>query len=244
MLRSGVIVTLAGTIGGSGTLGEGGPASLAKLNQPYGVAQDLTPALGGNGGVFICDSANQVIKYVWPNGTLTRIAGTLASPGRAGDGGPGTLGLLSLPYAIIPDPRGRGGAFWVEAGSHVLRFLAANGTLATVAGNGSAGWGGDGGPALLAVFNTPTGLAADGTSGDLLVADSLNCVVRRISYSTGLISTAAGVGAPGGLCSLPSSGDGGPASLARLRTPSGVASDGAGACALCVEFSRALTALT
>jgi hypothetical protein len=200
---------------------------LGKLNQPFGASFDATEAAGGKGGVFICDTGSHVVRYIWPNGTLTRIAGTGIS-GLTGDGGPGTLGRLAQPYAIVPDPRGNGGVFWVEAGSHTLRSLDASGTLMTVAGNGTAGWGGNGGQASLALFNTPTGLAGDGSSEDLLVADSKNCVVRRISLLTGIISTAAGVWSSGGICIAASSGDGGPATLGRLRVPSGVASDGAG----------------
>src|SRR5205823_3373140 len=104
-------------------------------------------------------------------------------------------------------------------GNRIRKVTASSGIITTVAGNGTVGFSGDGGPATAAQINSPTGLAVDGT-GKIYIADSSNGVVRRINAGT--ISTFAGTGNYG------FSGDGGPANAAQIGSPAGVTTDGAG----------------
>lgn len=113
---------------------------------------------------------------MWPNGNITRLAGT-TSPGFSGDGGPALLGQLNAPYHVIPD--GLGGAWIVEAGNHVVRRLSAAGTLSTLAGNGVCAWNGDGGPASLASMCAPASIALDGLGG-MIIPEPGSHVIRRV----------------------------------------------------------------
>lgn len=115
----------------------------------------------------------------------------MVAPGYTGDGGPATQAFLDTPLAVVAAALvggdGLGGAFWVESGNHVLRRLFDNGTLTTAAGTGFAAWTGDGGPASLAQFNTPTGLSIDGGAGNLLIAvRSRRCSVGSMTAPTSL----------------------------------------------------------
>jgi sugar lactone lactonase YvrE len=129
-----------------------------------------------------------------------------------------TLPLL-LPSAVAFDAQGD--LYFVETGNHVVRKVTSAGVITTVAGNGVQGFAGDNGPATAAELDSPAGLALD-PSGDLFIADSHNHRVREVSAATGVIATIAGTGAPG------FSGDGGPATAARLDLPTALALDAAG----------------
>lgn len=179
--------------------------------RPAGAAAD------GLGRVFIVDSENHRIRRVDVSGSITTIAGT-GSAGYDGDGGQATSALLSSPGAIAVDGLGR--VFIADSGNHRIRRIDGDGTIRTIAGVGSPGSAGDGGPATSAQLNAPRGVALDGF-GRVFVADRLNYKIRLIDLD-GTIRTIAGIGFPG------SSADGGAAVSAALISPSGVAVDSLG----------------
>jgi sugar lactone lactonase YvrE len=207
------ISTLAGRASErQGYAGDGGPATNARLSQPSGVAAD------GAGSVFVADYANCRIRRVLPNGVISTVAGNGNSLGNIGDGGPATNAQLWTPQAVALDSTGN--IFVADASNHRIRKVSTNGLISTVAGVGSLGYSGDGGPATQAQLVGPSGIAVD-VAGNLFISDSSNNRVRKVS-SNGTITTLAGKGAFG------FSGDGGPATSADLAFPEGVAVDGAG----------------
>ena len=146
---TGTITTVAGT-GEQGFHGDGGPATQAAISLPRDVALDA------NGSLYIADGANNRIRKVTPDGTITTVAGT----GRvdySGDGGPAHTANLSMPYSIALDSDGN--LYVVDTGNRRIRKIdASTGIITTVAGNGSYGYSGDGGPAIdapLAVGRRP-----------------------------------------------------------------------------------------
>jgi uncharacterized protein (TIGR03437 family) len=201
----GVITTFAGT-GIAGFSGDTGQAFGAQLNSPSAVAVDA----GGN--VYIADTLNSRIRKVLPSGVITTVAGGGSA---LGDGGPATSAVLSLPHGVAVDPAGN--LFISDTGTARIREVsAADGTISTVAGNGTVGYSGDAGPATSAQLNSPFGIAVD-AADNVFIADSGNNVIRRVSGGT--IATIAGNGIAG------YSGDGGQGINARLTTPYAVAQD-------------------
>ncbi|MEZ5362984.1 MAG: hypothetical protein R2748_11755 [Bryobacterales bacterium] len=151
-------------------------------------------------------------------GIITTVAGN-GSRGFSGDGGPATSAELDAPRGLALDATGN--LFIADQSNHRIRRVdAATGIITTIAGNGSAEFSGDGGPATSAGLNRPQDVVLRGDS--LYIADSANRRVRRISLSSGAISTFAGTG------SLGSGGDGGPAASAQLTLPVGLTADQAG----------------
>ena len=206
----GTISTFAGT-GVAGFSGDNGPAIRAQLNAPGRVEVDP------NGNVYISDSANNRIRRVAPDGTITTVAGTGAA-GFGGDNGQAANAQINQPRAIIFDPAGN--LYFADSGDNRVRKIATNGIITTIAGNGTPGSAGDGGQATNAQLNNPYGLARD-SAGNLYIADAYNSKVRRVDPS-GVITTYAGTGAAG------FGGDGGPATAATLRQPYALAADAAG----------------
>lgn len=174
----------AGT-GVAGFSGDGGTAVQAQLNDPTGIAR------GPDGALYVCDTANHRVRKVSPDGTITTVAGT-GEPGWSGDGGPATAAKLHEPYEVRFDPAGD--VFWVERLSHTVRKLdRKTGIVTTVAGNGSAGFSGDGGPATRAQLSDPHSIGFD-RAGDLYICDVRNHRLRKVAMKTGEISTFAGTG--------------------------------------------------
>jgi trimeric autotransporter adhesin len=206
----GTISTFAGT-GQPGFAGDGGPATSAKLYAPKGVAVD------GQGNVYIADTNNFRVRKVSPGGTITTFAGG-GKPGFLGDGGPARLATLRNPFGVAVD--GQGNVYIADTDNMRVRKVSVGGTITTIAGTGVQGSSGDGGPATSALLRFPYGLAVDG-QGNVYIADSGNNRVRKVSRG-GMITTFAGTGANG------FSGDGGPATSARLQIPRDVALDGPG----------------
>ena len=206
----GNISTVAGT-GSFGDSGDGGLATAATLRYPEGVAVDA------NGDLFIADSGNNVIREVTPNGIIHTVAGT-GSSGYSGDGGLATAAKLYGPSSVAVDANGD--LFIADGGNNVIREVTPNGIIHTVAGTGSSGYTGDGGPATAAKLSSPFGVTVDAT-GDLFIADTYNYVIREVTPD-GIIHTVAGTGSYG------YSGDGGLATAATLRNPFGVAVNAAG----------------
>jgi NHL repeat len=201
---TGDISTVAGT-GTPAMAGDGGPAGAAALNHPQDVA--WLP----DGSVLVADTNNHRVRRIWPSGIIGTVAGT-GTPGFSGDGGAATSAQLSSPTDV--EPTADGGFLVADLGNHRVRKVSAGGTIATVAGTGTAGSSGDGGPATSARLESPAGVAATGDGG-FLIADSGADRVRAVS-SGGTISTVAGGGGSW-------TGDGGPATAARLDHPVGVA---------------------
>lgn len=215
---NGIISTFAGTdiVGdswapGQGYYGDGGPAAIAGLAYPQGVCVD------GQGNLYIADTGNNVIRKVDTNGIIWTVVGN-GSSGYSGDGGQATNANLSSPSSVAVD--GMGDLYIADSGNNVVRMVDINGDISTVAGNGSGGYSGDGGPSTNATLSTPSSIALDG-NGNLYIADTGNSVIRIVDLD-GTISTVVGNGSNG------YTGDGTNALSAELNNPEGVAVDGSG----------------
>ena len=194
--------------GGSGGLGDGGPATSATLADPTRVALD------GTGNLFIADAGHHRVRKVnLSTGVITTVAGDGVA-GFGGDGGPATSAHLDTPIDVAVS--GTVLAIADKENHRVRSVNLSTGVIATVAGDGTPGFGGDGGPATSARLWYPEGVALDGTT--LYVADTGNGRVRKVT-TAGAISTVAGGG-------FRSSGDGGLATDAQLTMPGGVTLDG------------------
>jgi DNA-binding beta-propeller fold protein YncE len=165
----GVITRVAGT-GAAGDTGDGGPATRAELNGPFGVK--VFPG----GGFLFSDNGNNVIRKVSPEGMITRVAGTGAA-GDTGDGGPATEAQLNGPAGVAVTPGG--GFLFSDFGNNVVRKVSPEGVITRLAGTGAEGDTGDGGPATEAQLNGPGGVAVT-PDGGFLFSDVLNNVVRKV----------------------------------------------------------------
>ena len=178
------IKTFAGT-GAKGFSGDGGLATAAQFNNVFGIAR------GPDGALYVCDTDNQRVRKIAPNGIATTVAGS-GTRGYSGDGGPATQAALNEPYEVRFDTAGN--VFFVERLNHLVRRVdAKTGVISTVAGTGKPGFGGDGGPATAAQFNEPHSIGFD-RAGDLYICDIKNHRVRKVDMKTGTISTIAGTG--------------------------------------------------
>ncbi len=197
-----------GAGGAGGYSGDHGPANMAQLNKCTGVAFD------GAGNVYIADRDNNVVRKVNTLGIITTFAGT-DTPGYSGNGNAAVLARLNHPCSVASDAAGN--VYISDNGNNVIRIVSTAGIINTYAGNDTAGYSGDSGPANYASLNNPLGIAVDGT-GNLYIADAGNHVVRKVD-GAGIISTIAGNGTYG------YSGDNGPAVEAQLSNPVDVAVD-------------------
>jgi hypothetical protein len=191
--------------------GDGGPATNAGMNHPHNVFVDSW------GNIFIADRDNNVIRKVNTSGVISTIAGT-GFAGFVGDGGPATAAQLNGAHGVVVDNSGN--IFIVDINNYRIRKVNSAGIISTIAGNGVCCWSSDGGLAdttkIMAVD-----IALDNV-GNVIFSDTYTNRVRKISMSTGVISTIAGTGILG------FSGDGGPATLATLHSPTGIAIDDTG----------------
>ncbi len=211
--RTGIVTTVAGN-GSSSFSGDGGPATTAGLYSPRAVAVD------GTGNVFIAESGNHRVRRVEVGtGIITTFVGNGAF-GFSGDGGPATAAELNAPSGVAVDAAGN--VLVADTNNmRVRRVDARTLVIATVAGNGSISFSGDGGPATAAGLGYFNGVAVDAT-GNIFIADTDLRRVRRVDARTGIIVTIAGNG------SSFFGGDGGPATAAQLGYPWGVALDVSG----------------
>lgn len=205
-----LILTRAGT-GTAGAIGDGSLAAGAQLSGPRGVARLA------DGSVLIADTTNNKIRKIAVDGTISTVAGS-GTAGNAGDTGPALLAQLNGPrdVAVAPD----GVSYYIaDTGSNKIRFVAADGTITSFAGNGTAAATGDGSAATLASLNAPSGISVT-ANGGLLIADTTNNKIRLVS--SGSIATVAGTG------TASSTGDGSPALLATISGPQDVSAVAAG----------------
>ena len=217
----GKISTVAGTgegdiVGFAGAFGgDGGPATQARLNGQVGLAIDR------NGNLFVADRVNFRIRRIdGSTGIITTVAGT-GFQGFSGDGGPAIAAALNAPSGIAVDAAGN--LYISDTQNQRIRRVSTDGIITTMAGNGTTGFSGDGGQATGAVLNLafPGTLSID-AAGDLFFVDRNNHRIRKITLSTGVITTVAGTGVAG------FNGDGTDPTGTFLNAPSSVAFDAAG----------------
>lgn len=230
-ISNGVETAIAGTYATPGFSGDGGPAVAAQLHSPTGVALDSA------GNIYIADWMNYRVRKI-SNGAITTVAGTGVS-GFGGDGGPATSAELSSPWGVAVDSAGNlfitDGSNIREVSNGVITTVASvplailegiavdsagnlyvadtysskilkveGGVVSTIAGNGTSGYGGDGGPATAAELDQPFGVAV-GPGGVVYVADSLNQRIRALTLTPPLLNTVVNsasysqTGAPGQL---------------------------------------------
>lgn len=193
---------------GAGYGGDGGRATEAGFDRPTGMALD------SQGNLYIADSNNNAIRRVDQQGVVITIAG-IGKKGFKGDGGLASKALLAGPEGICVSRSGATMIYVADTLNCRIRRIDGNGKITTVAGNGSAGFSGDGGPALSARLCYPEDVAVD-NQGNIYIADTRNHRIRLVDQ-TGMITTIAGNGQPG------STGDGGPAVVASVEWPRGLA---------------------
>ena len=203
---AGIITTIAGT-GTEGYSGDNGPATNAMLRRPSDVAVD------DSGNIYISDG-NNTIRKINNSGIIRTIAGTGAQ-GYSGDNGPATNAKLFDPIGVIL--KSDGDLIFSDNGNNCVRKISKSGIITTVAGTGASGYNGDEIQATNATFSY-TGYIALSVSGEIYVGDYGNSRVRKID-AAGIVTTVAGNGMAG------NSGDGGLATSAKLRSPSGVIFD-------------------
>ena len=223
------INTIAG-IGTSSFSGDGGLAISAELAQPVSVVKD------GSGNIYISDQGNHRIRKISAStGNISTIAGTTTS-GYSGDGGAATSAKLYYPYGIAVDASGN---IYIadQANNRIRKVTASTGIITTIAGNGTAGFSGDGAAATSAQLNNPAAIAVDG-SGNIFIADQYNQRIRKITASTGNISTIAGTG------TYSYSGDGGAATSATFQNPTGIELDASGNIYIADLFNHVIRKIT
>jgi uncharacterized protein (TIGR03437 family) len=208
---SGTLTRVAGT-GRAGYSGDGGPATSAQISLPADW-QAGGLAVDSSGNLYIADSSNSRVRMISTSGIISTIAGGNCC--NSAEGVLATTATLSTPWAVAVDSSGN--IYIADTGTNKVRQVSTSGTITTVAGNGSAGYTGDGGPATNAQLSAPRGIALD-SAGNLYIADRNNNRIRKVFGGT--ITTVAGGGA--------SLGDGGAATGAQLNQPSAVALDSSG----------------
>ncbi len=213
------IETFAGT-GVQGHSGDGGPATAAQLDNPFGVVR------GPDGAIWFTEYTGQVVRRVASDGTIETMAGT-GEAGYSGDGGPATQATFNLPHEIRFDSEGN--YYLTDMKNHAIRRVdGKTGVITTFAGTGKAGYSGDGGPASEALLRQPHSLQF-GPDGNLYICDIGNHVIRKIDSKTGIISTFAGTGKAG------PTPDGAPISGTPLKGPRSIDFDAKGDLWLCTR---------
>ena len=199
--NTGLITTVAGT-GVVGNTGDGGPATDAKIGTIAGLSIDQY------GNLYMTDVLNNVVRKITPSGIISTIAGNGTS-GYSGDNGPAIDAELQVPGKAVADKFGN--IIISDNRNHAVRKIdGSTGIIRTIAGNGVAGYVGDGGPASSSQMRYPFGVFID-KDNNIFIVESGNGVVRKIDGATGLINTVVGCGILG------FAGDGGPATAAQMR---------------------------
>ena len=246
---TGTVIDYAGS-GVAGYSGNNGAATKADLYYGEGTAEDAS------GNLYIADEGNNVIRKVnVTTGIITTVAGNgygagMVPGGYTGDGGPALQAELGGPFAVAVDKAGN--IYIADTyNSAIRKVTASTGIITTIAGNGTYGYSGDGGLATQAEISWPKAIAFD-TAGNLYISDSANQVIRKVTASTGKISTIAG-GGSGCTKETDAYGDGCPAAEANFEVPGygtgtgGIAVDSKGNIYIAdpdVETVRKITAST
>jgi sugar lactone lactonase YvrE len=206
-------ITIAGT-GTAGFSGDGGPGTQAEINNPYGLTT------GPDGALYFCEIGNHRVRRLdLKTSRITTVAGS-GQKGYGGDGGPALDGSLNEPYEVRFDRNGN--MFFAEMQNHVVRRVDAKSRIiTTVAGTGTAGFAGDGGPAAKAQLRQPHSIAFD-ADGRLLICDIGNLRIRRVDLRAGTIETWAGTG------ERKPTPDGAPITGTPLNGPRAITADPAG----------------
>ena len=202
----GVVTTLAGTYGNSGSAD--GTGAAAQFYFPAGVAVD------GSGNVYVADSYNNTIRKVTPAGVVTTVAGTAGNSGSAD--GTGAAARFNRPSGVAVD--GSGNVYVADTNNNTIRKVTPAGVVTTVAGTAGISGSADGTGAAARLYY-PAGVAVDG-SGNVYVADTENDTIRKLTPA-GVVTTVAGT------AGIPGSADG-PGAAARFGGPTSVAVDGSG----------------
>ncbi len=195
---TGTITTIAGT-GSAGFSGDGGPATAAQLFIPWGITVDR------RGNIFVAEGGNNRIRKISASGIISTVAGSGAA-GFSGDRGPATAAKLRFPIGVALDLAGN--IYVSDVANNRVRKINTSGVITTVAGNGSGGFSGDGGPALSAKLSSPESVTFD-RMGNMYISDEGNNRIRKVN-NRGIITTFAGTGG------ADFGGDGGPATAAQL----------------------------
>jgi gliding motility-associated-like protein len=204
------ITTVAGT-GGGGYSGDGGPATAATFDRPIGFTID------NSCNFYISDFNNHCIRKIDPSGIVSTICNITTTSGYSGDGGPALTAEISSSEKITVDAAGN--IYFADFYNNCVRKINTAGIINTIAGNGSAGYSGDGGPATNAQLWLPSGVAVD-ASGNVYISDEWNNRIRKVN-TAGIITTIAGNG-PTGYLLGGYSGDGGLATAAAINFPVGI----------------------
>jgi hypothetical protein len=225
---TGIITTVAGNgaPGSAANVGDGSLATAANLNSPGGITLDVS------GNLYIADTGNHRIRKVDSStGIITTVAGSgfisgNGSGGYSGDGGQASLAELNFPYSVAFDSLGN--MYIPDSANHRIREVTAVGgvisascIISTFAGNGTSDFSGDGGAAIRAKLNSPSGVVFD-PAGNLYIADTQNERIRKVSSTTQYITTIAGNGGNN------YGGDNGSAVAASMYGPYGISLDGQG----------------
>jgi trimeric autotransporter adhesin len=211
---TGIITTVAGD-GTEGYSGDGGLATSTGLTKPSLIAVDTS------GNIYIADSYSGRVRMVTKStGIITTVVGD-GTREHKGDGGLATSAGLYNPHGVAVDASGN---IYIADSFRIRMVMKSTGIITTVAGYGTQGYSGDGGPATSASLMYLWGVAVD-ASGNIYIADTNNDRIRVVTKSTGIITTVAGGGVKGDVVSL---GDGGQATSAYVYAPRGIAVDASG----------------
>jgi trimeric autotransporter adhesin len=206
----GVITAVAGT-GTAGFNSDNQPATIAQINKPMGVTVD------SSGSLYFADTNNNRVRKVALDGLINTVAGN-GTQGFGGDNSLATAARIGYPHGITVDSSGN--LYIADQTNHRIRKVTPDGVIRTIAGYGTQGFSGDGGPAAMAQLNNPGHVIFD-SLGNLYITDGNNWRVRKVT-TNGMITTIVGTGTNG------YGGDGGPATSAQIKWIEGMAFDSAG----------------